>query len=376
MGPVGSGAICQNPAAEDPVRFDVPALLAVCETPLMAGELPDEGVIEIVVPISCWVQPEDRQNFQEFRFDIEWNRSIYPLADYSPRTLMQSPIEGVVAIEQKKESQFKVGVDAKSPVLTLQPAAHLEGGSQQSETTRFGEIPQHEMLVASGTIQRGTGAFFRYHPSRQFALEGGREVTLFYRVPRSWRAGILRVSCQANGQRKRFAGIREPVAVQSVFVVPVYLHGDPAARDLAVELVRKEQILRGAWAEHRHRLEQARPRGLLEQIQQAGRGNPSDGLTAEWASELVRSSFDDALERDAARLPASVRMSAEDYVAARQRLIQLSLPVSIGSPVPVDTGLPVQNPTSVPTSLRLTPARQEWRRQSSAQTRSPTSVVE
>lgn len=342
------------------VRFDVPAILEACE--LHQGEIlqavPDERLIEIVLPVSCWISPEDRDIYTEFRFDVHWNRSVYPLVDYSPRTLMQSSINGVVAVEHQFEKSLKAGVDAKTVFADVQPSARLEGGLRNSDTTRYEEIPQHEMLLASGTIHRGTGAFFRYHPSRQFALEGGREVRLLYRVPLSWRGGIMRIVCQADGHRKKFAGYTDPVTETAAFIMPVYLKGDSSARNIAAEYVRIEHQLRAVWSEHLRTMESAKPKTLLAHFQ--NRGVPTGGgLPATWASDLIQSPLDDQLERDRKLLPASVRMASEDLVAVRQKLVQLSQPpvdvaISSGiSPIPAPAAIPVQSAwhTRSPTSV-------------------------
>ena len=343
---------------KESVRFDVPAIVEACD--LHPAEIaqanPDERMISIVLPISCWISPEDRDAYTEFRFDVHWNRSVYPLVDYSPRTLMQSNINGVVAVEHQFEKSLKAGVDAKSTIVEIQPSARIEAGLRNSDTTRYEEIPQHEMLVASGTIQRGTGAFFRYHPSRQFALEGGREVALTYRVPTSWRGGIMRIVCQADGHRKMFAGFTEPANVSAAFVMPVYLKGDGGARNIAAEYVRTEQQLRAVWTEHLRSVEDSKPKTLLAHFQFRGT-QPGSGLPESWVSDLIQSPLDDQLERDRRQLPASVRMAAEDLVAIRQKLVQLSLPVADAST------LNGESPFRVPT-------------QSAWHTKSPTSVVE
>ncbi len=348
-------------AQEAAVRFDVPALVEACEVLPAAntGLLTDEQLVQIVLPLSCWVTPDERREFEEFRFDVHWNRNVCPLVDYSPRTLMQSPVNGVVATENQTEHSLKAALDLKSTVVQVQPGAHLEGGTRNSETTRFEEIPQHEMLVASGTIQRGTGAFFRYHPSRQYALEGGREVSLVWRVPRSWRGGILRVVCQADGHKKGFAGFREPVSASSAFIVAAYLKGDGDARNIASDYIRHEQQLRAVWAEHLRTVAAAKPRTLLAHFQQAGQGS-SSRLAAGWVSDLVQSPLSDQLDRDAKLLPAEVRMAAEDFVAAREKLFQLGWPdrPATATGLPPASGVPAAAPQSA------------WH------TRSPTSVVE
>ena len=88
---------------------------------------------------------------------------------------------------------------------------------------RYQEVPQHEVLVASGTVQRGTGAFFRFHPSKRETLEGGRDLMVAYRVPVNWRGGLLKIECRANGSRKVIGAWRDPIEESRSFIVPLSL---------------------------------------------------------------------------------------------------------------------------------------------------------
>ena len=111
---------------------------------------------------------------------------------------------------------------------------NLGSNWKNEQTLRFQRKPKQVLLVASGTIQRGTGAFFRFFPNDQLTLEGGRDLSVTFRVPATWRGGVLRVVCSASGTRSVFVGVGEPVNVTQTFVVPTCLKGDEEARELSL----------------------------------------------------------------------------------------------------------------------------------------------
>ena len=198
---------------EPAIKFDVPALIGVKEAIYVEGQIPlgDEKIIEVVIPVTSEVRSRDRGNVAEFRFDIYWNRSVYPVADYVPKTQTVSEIEGLISVEESNDKNAGLGINLSSGYHDVVSGIAKADVSQRTGTkTKYQEVPLHEVLVASGTVQRGTGAFFRFHPSRRETLEGGRDLVVAYRVPQSWRGGVLKVECRADGHRKVIGSWREP----------------------------------------------------------------------------------------------------------------------------------------------------------------------
>lgn len=271
-------------------------------------------LIQVTLPVTGEIR-NTKTTVESFRFDVYWNRISYPLLDYAPRTQTASKYATSISIESKDDQQRGVGLKLAAQHDSLINAS-LDGqwANNNQTTRRFEEHPQHDVLVASGTSHRGTGAFFRFHPSRLETLEGGRELAMVFCVPESWRCGILKVECKANGSKKSFAW-KEEFELGRAYIVPVYLHGDAEARVAATELIQAEQQLRGIC----DRLLPAKRPASIWKISE-----PSSRIPSNWVHYLIQSGSDDHLESYRSQLPSKIIDAAEVFVAKRQALLQLS----------------------------------------------------
>ena len=328
-----------------PVEFDVPAMLSARE--IVASDTAPVSpykTIEIIVPVTSEIRAGDRKHIDEFRFDISWNRKIFPVVDYGPKSQTTSHIEGLISVDQSHDSGGAISLNANSDkleVLTLSGKADLSNKKNRRES--FKEIPKHQTLVASGTIKRGTGAFFRFHPSRTEILEGGRDVVIAYRVARDWRGGVLRVECRATGERKIFGNLTDPIDVAEAFIVPVHMEGDQQSLIAATDFVRAEINLKKSWRKSQvtakatkkphsafrwplveSAMENFRLAGFSQNNPQPSQKNDSSQLPSQWVHRLIQSGDDRYLSRYQAALPNSVQTSAAVFVSARQRLVELS----------------------------------------------------
>lgn len=313
-------AACVASADEPLVRFDVPALLPACEYGLGENHgvgSSTEKTIEVVIPVSTELAVNDRTSIHEFRFDVCWNRNVYPIVDYAPRTQTVSEIEGLISVEKDSEKNAGIGLGLSSSYLeSVSGSAKADLSQRQGQRLKYQEVPQHEVLVASGTVQRGTGAFFRFHPSRRTTLEGGRDLIVVFRVPCAWRGGVLKVKCRASGHRKIVGAWRDPIDESRAFVVPIYVEGDDQARQAAEDFVRSEQGLRQNWRRHQGRNEPT-VGSLLGLV-----ARPS--LPPEWAHHLIQSGGDDYLDRYRSRLTLELAEAADKFVIARRELFEFS----------------------------------------------------
>ncbi len=316
-------------ADEPPVKFDVPALIGASTvtldpnaSPQLVAPLADEKIVQITIPVTSEVQRTRRGQVVEFRFNVHWNQFSHPLEDFAPKTQTVSDINGVIAIEKNEELNRGIGLSLTGKYESL-VNGNINGeiGSRNATKTRYEETPQHEVLVASGSSHRGTGAFFRFHRSRKETLEGSRNLTLQFRVPRDWRGGVLKVECHATGEKTILGDWKESFEFGRVFVLPIYISGDQQARDAAVNLVRSEQGLRQTWRSTQQDRKPAK-RNLLELI---SIGSAEDQeLPDQWLHYLIQSGQDDYLETFRSRLPSSLAQAADQFVAARQQLLGLN----------------------------------------------------
>lgn len=310
---------------EPEIAFDVPALTAVRVVDVDNAHIgtSTQKTIEVVIPVSAETRSVGRGNVQEFRFDVFWNRNIYPICDYGPKTQTVCDIEGLISVDKSSEKNSALGLKVGSSYQeVISGSGTAEISSRNGTKLHYQEIPQHELLVASGTIHRGTGAFFRFHPSRTESLEGGRDLVVAFQVPQSWRAGVLQVECQAKGSRKVFAW-HDDFEVSRAFILPIYLEGDDQARQTATEFVRSEQQLRKNWQRHRKRPERETRSQIQSIFGPSFRSSSASRIPANWVHYLIQSS-DLYLEQYQTQLPTNVAMAAKQFVQARADLLKLS----------------------------------------------------
>lgn len=309
------------------VNFDVPALAPVHEVFFDGPEFSQEKTIELVLPISTEINLDNRQNIREFRFDVRWNRDVFPIVDYGPKTQTVSDINGLVSVESSKEKKIDFGLNANGSIEPFSTNGNFDATSRNSERTTFQRVPEHEVLVASGTIARGTGAFFRFHPSKTESLEGGRDLVVAFRVPRQWRAGLLQVQCRAAGERRIVGAWKEPLEIGRSFVVPIYLESDDQGRRSATEFVQSEQNLRRSWngsqTNHQKKSDNFWPHPIF--------GNPifksnvnQNHLPQDWVHRLIQSGEDGYLNKYQQLLSQEVAVDAGKFVQARKNLLQLN----------------------------------------------------
>lgn len=296
----------------------VPAVFArhTSANPRILERPANDKVVQVIIPVTTELARRNRQSVDSFRFDVYWNRYAYPLVDYAPKTQTTSDIAGLVSIESSKENNASLGASLNGRYESLINGALTgELAQRNGMKKRYEEIPQYDVLVASGTSHRGTGAFFRFHPSKQETLEGGRELVVAFRVPPEWRAGIFKIECHAEGNKKVF-GWKEPFDVGRAFVVPVYLEADEVARAAAVEFVRAEQALRKACLQS---MPKKKTRSLF-----AVATNDSD-VPRDWVHYLIQSGNDDYLEKYRGELTSDVVDAADRFVTARRSLVELGI---------------------------------------------------
>ena len=273
-------------------------------------------VIEIPLAFSTSCN-ESRLDLNKVRADVCWNRMAYPLTDYSPRTVLQSDVDGTISIEERSESNLSLNGSISGGYL----ASNLNGDAsrKKSSSKKYSRIPQHDLVVSSGPIRRATGAFFEFRPSRTESLEGGRNLVVAFEVPVSWRAGILQITCRANGTRKRMGIFNDGINIERIFIVPVHLKGDDQAFRAATAMARSEQRLRTQWQRVKigsHNERQA----FLTSLAASGRQAYSD----HWMHHLIQSGSDSALRQVERQLPDGIVAEANQFDRARNKLLAMS----------------------------------------------------
>ena len=298
------------------ISFDCPALVGAI--PILETE--ESKLIE--VPISFSSSCGDRSiRLEKVRAEVCWNRDSFPLTDYGPRTVLQSEIDGSINVEERLESNLSFDGSLTGGQLTAlgTPNLNADASRRKSTSNKFARIPEHKLVVSSGPIKRGTGAFFEFHPSPTESLEGGRNLIVAFEVPVSWKAGILQITCSAAGIRKRMGIFNDGIDFERIFIVPVYLKGDDQAFESASTLARNEQQLRSQWHHYRHP-SHGLQKNWLASLSIQNRNELSDF----WMHHLIQSGSNRALRQVASQLPKSVLAAANDFDRSRKQLLLLN----------------------------------------------------
>jgi hypothetical protein len=94
--------------------------------------------------------------------------------------------------------------------------------------------------LASGTTDAEHGVFFKWRRSSQAALEGSREVTVRFLVPRGWRGDWVELGCESWTIHRNYLGEKLEPCGAAQAVVGLYLSGDAEAEQAANSLVGSE----------------------------------------------------------------------------------------------------------------------------------------
>lgn len=310
-------------ANDSVVRFDAPAMIAVRP---VTSERPDEAelssdkIIELLVPVTSEIGMRDKGNVSSFRYDIVWNQQSYPLVSYAPKTQTISEIEGLIEVEKNEDESKGIGgsLNGRFPEM-VSGSIKADLSSRKGSTVKYHQRPQQDVLVASGTSNRGCGVFFRFHPSKQTTLEGGRDLVIAFRVPKTWSGGVLKLKCSVTGTRRIIGSWSDSFEESCMFVIPIYLEGDDQARNAARDFVDSETKLRINWDQLQNRETDG-----ASYLNRLARGEDLQSLPPHWAHRLIQSGKDEYLEKYRPKLPPELADVADQFVLARKGMFKLS----------------------------------------------------
>ncbi len=159
------------------------------------------------------------------------------IQDYLPNTMLESTkaddrIEVTSTTEDSSTTGANAGVNYKTLALGLSRIT----GSKKTESDHYKQIVPKALILASGTINRQHGVFFKLRPSTGVSLEGAKEFSFLAIVSMEWRADWITIACAARAKRKSFLSTTVSLAGIEQAHVGLYLRGDHEATELAEEL--------------------------------------------------------------------------------------------------------------------------------------------
>lgn len=247
-------ALLARSLAEDArVLFDVPDKIECRDvTPAKCAALhPTLKVIEAKFRISASVAEGSEESIVDFTYMISSPPMRLRILDYLPNTTLESRF----ADDRIEVSDFSEKSDASSQkaivgysIFSLNAVKNQL--SRKTEQNQYQRIAPKSLVLASGTMNRGHGVFYKLRPSNTASLEGAREFTFLAIVPRTWRGDWCSFVCSARASQKSIVGNSVYTAGVTKADVGLYLCGDEQAGALADRLCLLQQENDGLLARH------------------------------------------------------------------------------------------------------------------------------
>ncbi len=313
--------------AQPQITFDLPAVVvaeridpAVVDQPMTGGKL-----VRLRIPISTYVPSTLRNSASEYTVVIGCPDRSMRVVDFWPKQQMYSRVDGNVQISNSTQSNRHIDLDGTGNLPPFAQAALKAGYQTKTETTKtFDQRPPMQVLSSSGTTQRGSGVFFKFHSGPSSSLEGVRDIAILAEVPQQWRADLVHVSMQArNGPNGSLT--RTKTIGNNRLWMATHQEGDSVAAAQATRYVHQERSLRAMAARLSTEIEKTAMPTILHRVGAAlelyDRRIPKDYLSLVIFSDRNRFRDNPATNR----LPVDLRVAVLDYWDERERLESLSV---------------------------------------------------
>lgn len=220
------------------VVFDLP-LTVECRdvTPQRYEASYQRKIVEAVIKISPQLLAGEERDLRKLHYEISTDEQM-PVVSFAPSSQVTSDVAGGTIAIQTDDHHGQLLVH-----YLVTPAAG-DGrltGDLNSSHAQYTLLAPKQILVASGTIERGCGVYYDLKPSTQDTLQKQREFACLFDVPATWRANYITVRCRSQGIKRGLLGDSEVNCGMGLLSVGLYKQDDGEAMAVAYDLGRKQQ---------------------------------------------------------------------------------------------------------------------------------------
>lgn len=244
--------VAERSGAEDArVIFDVPDRVECKDvTPAKCAAMhPTVKVIEAKFRISASLAEGKEESLVDFTYMISSPNLRLKILDYLPNTTLESRYadDRIEVADFTKETDTQ-SAEARVGYSIFSLNALATRVAQKTEQNNYEKIAPKSLVLASGTMNRGHGVFYKLRPSNSASLEGSKEFSFLAIVPRSWRGDWCTFACSGRAAKKNLLGTQNVTAGVTKVDVGLYLCGDEEAGTLSSKLCAIQQADDGALA--------------------------------------------------------------------------------------------------------------------------------
>lgn len=309
-------------AAAPVVRFDTgPTASCSDATPAELAKIdPGHRLVKATMHVSALVGQSAARHDLEYLYEFVNPTGSVRFVDYEPKTALGTDLAGKIGVDKKKEATKSLGLNVSGSFEHLVRATGVgDLGTKDSVQLHYELKAPQTAILAAGTIERGTGVYFKIRESADATLEGEREFTVVMRVPTEWRADMLFLRCEVRDRGHREVKILNT----SRFVIGLYRAGDEQAMRAAEDLLQTEAVLRRTVARKHAEIERLSMPSVVHRI-----GVLLDVVEPRvpkaWLDQLVFGPIGGVRDDFTRHLPDDVEQRLLAFVHAKQRIYQLS----------------------------------------------------
>jgi hypothetical protein len=222
-------------AKQPSVQFDVASAIACRVVTVPSRALLGSGakLIEAKFRVSILVSDGRPEEVEDVVVLIESPQRRLRVVDFLPKTEMANCVDGDVKTTRTTDKTATVG--GTIPLYSL-ASATLSGTEHHIVAQTFTELPSKCQVLASGTTHDEHGVFFKVKGAPQVPLEGAKEFTCVFEVPKDWHGDWCLLSCHAQSTKQSYMSKKfEPCGNAETFV-GLYLAGDEQGQEIARRL--------------------------------------------------------------------------------------------------------------------------------------------
>jgi len=257
----GNGSFISLAQATLPsLQFDVEHRVACVDVQNQSQFKVEKGerLVQACIPISTLVRQGSPERLTQLLMRIENPDRSIQVVDYQPRTTLATDIVGNIGIETKHDQSSAFDLALSGQQAGILGTTSVDLGNKQGKSVKWQHRPPLALLSASGTIARGSGAYFKLRSSSQTSLEGNRNFTLLLRVPHDWQSGVLHIDCRGQARQRNSLTQREEVVNcgHHRFVVALHATGNLLAQRHAERFIQAEMSLRQLAVVHEQQIQE------------------------------------------------------------------------------------------------------------------------
>ncbi len=323
-------------ADEASVQFDLPAVAMASYQAPLAGQPQDIhggappipsgwSTVNFELRLSCINTSASNQPMQQCTVRVKPRDPSIQVVDYSPRTEVTSDLTTPIQVKRTDEKTKSMGLSIDGAYGHL-AHGNIGGdqGNKKSESIQFDRAAPVQAVIASGTIDRGHGVYFKLRWTDTQVLEGERRFRLTLSVPPTWRGELVDVSVVGEAEQRSFGSWDSELkpVVSANFIVATYLRDDAEAAALAYQLAETEYRLRTMASRVDSR---PSPKTLPEMLRHVAMkiDIESPSVDTTWLSRLLVGQADPHVDKTIRQLPAELRVAALDYIDTRKDFLKL-----------------------------------------------------